>query len=124
MSEHLRDRLHEEMSGQLPPPDHDLVAGAVSSGLRTRRVRRTASGAGTVAVVSLTVLAVTFGSQVGAGPRARRVGRGGAGATTARAAGAAPAATTTVAASTTTSAAAPTSAADTGTVDAKVAMAQ
>src|SRR5947207_994412 len=62
MSEHLRDRLHQEMSAQLPPPDRDLVAGAVSSGLRTRRLRRTVSGAGTFAVVGLTALAVTMAS--------------------------------------------------------------
>jgi hypothetical protein len=73
MSDHLRDRLHQEMSGQLPPPDHDLVAGAVASALRARRVRRTASGAGTLAVVGLTVLAVTLGSQLGTGPTSSSV---------------------------------------------------
>src|SRR3954454_7346606 len=82
MSEHLRDRLHEEMSGQLPAPDRDLVAGAVTSGLRARRVRRTASGAGTFAVVGLTVLAVTVGSQLGAGPKSSTgSGQAGGGAT-------------------------------------------
>ncbi|BEP16357.1 hypothetical protein acdb102_46680 [Acidothermaceae bacterium B102] len=68
MSEHLRERLHEEMSGQQPPPADGLVARAVAGGVRARRARRTASGLGTVGVVGLTVLAITFGSQIGAGP--------------------------------------------------------
>ena len=67
MSEHLRDRLHDEMAGQQPPPAGDLVSRAVAGAVRTRRVRRTASGLGTVAVVGLTVLAVTAGSQLGSG---------------------------------------------------------
>jgi hypothetical protein len=81
MSEHLRDRLHEEMSGQQLPPAGDLVARAVAGADRTRRVRRTASGLGTVAVVGLTVLAVTVGSQIGAGPASTSVaGSAGSGA--------------------------------------------
>ena len=81
MSEHLRDRLHEEMSGHLPPPADGLVARAVAGGVRTRRVRRAASGLGTVAVVGATVLAVTFGSQIGSGPGSTSVaGSAGSGA--------------------------------------------
>jgi hypothetical protein len=73
MSESLRDRLHEEMSGHEPPPAGDLVARAVVRAERTRRTRRTVSGLGTVAVVGLTVLAVTVGSQLGAGPASTSV---------------------------------------------------
>ena len=73
MSEHLRERLHEEMSGQLPSPAEGLVARAVAGGVRARRVRRTASGLGSFGVVGLTVLAVTFGSQIGAGPASTSV---------------------------------------------------
>src|SRR3954454_2270900 len=129
MSEHLRDRLHEEMSGQLPAPDRDLVAGAVTSGLRTRRVRRTASGAGTFAVVGLTVLAVTVGSQLGAGPTSSSVsGQAGAGVTTAAVTQvAAPAPITAKAiapAPVASTAPATTTAAVTGTVGDKVALAQ
>jgi hypothetical protein len=80
MSEHLRDRLHEEMSGQQLPPADDLVARAVAGAVRTRRGRRTASGLGTVAVVGLTVLAVTVGSQLSAGsPSASSAQQAGAG---------------------------------------------
>lgn len=64
---HLRDRLHDEMSGLEMPPAGDLVARAVAGGVRTRRVR-TATGLGSVAVVGLTVVAITAGSQLGAGP--------------------------------------------------------
>ena len=67
MSEHLRDRLHQEMAGQQPPPAGDLVACAVAAAVHTRKVRRTASGVGAVAVVGLTVLALTVGSQIRAG---------------------------------------------------------
>ncbi len=80
MTEHLRERLHEEMSGFPPPPADNLVALAVADGLRTRRVRRTASGLGTVAVVGLTVLALTVGSQLGAGRSASLSGQAGSGA--------------------------------------------
>ena len=84
MSEHLRDRLHAEMSELVHPPADDLVARAEAQGVRTRRVRRTASGAGTVAVVGLTVLAVTIGSQLGTGPASTSVaGHAGAAAVTA-----------------------------------------
>lgn len=70
MSEHLRDRLREEMSGAARPPIDGLVSGAVDRAVHTRRVRRVASGAGTAGVVGLTVLAVTFGSQLTTGPAA------------------------------------------------------
>jgi hypothetical protein len=67
MSEHLRDRLREEMSGLQRPPVDTLVVGAVAKAARARRVRRTASGVGTAAVVGVTVLAVTMGSQLAPG---------------------------------------------------------
>lgn len=83
MTEQLRDRLHDEMSGHQPPPEHGMVARAVASGRRTRRIRRTASGVGTVAVVGLTVLTVTLGSQLGSGPASTSgAGQAGSGAAT------------------------------------------
>lgn len=68
MDEHLRDRLHHEMAGCQPPLAGDLVARAVAGAVRSRKVRRTASTLGAVVVVGLTVLAVTLGSQLRAGP--------------------------------------------------------
>ncbi len=73
MTGHLRDRLHDEMSNYPLPPEDGMVARAVASGLRTRRIRRAASGLGTVAIVGLTVLTVTVGSQIGAGPASTSV---------------------------------------------------
>ena len=90
MSEHLRDRLREEMSGQQRPPLDDLVSSSVSAAERNRRVRRTASGLGTVAVVGITVLAVTIGSQLSAGSGHTAANQAGSGAAAAVATAAAP----------------------------------
>src|ERR1700712_1289122 len=76
MSEHLRDRLHEEMSGHQPPPADDLVARAVAGAVRTRRTRRTASGFGTAAVVGVTLLGVTYGSRLRPGSSSSSVQAG------------------------------------------------
>src|SRR4051812_44980953 len=62
MSEHLRDRLLEEMAASPRPPVDGVVAGAVARGRRQRRTRRVVAGAGTTAVVGVTVLAVGIGA--------------------------------------------------------------
>jgi hypothetical protein len=112
MTDQLRDRLREEMSGQQRPPVDGLVAGAVDRARHTRRVRRSASGLGTVGVVGLTVLAVTIGSQLTSRPASSPSIQ--AGSPAASPAAATPAAvTTTAAAAVTTAAPAPTSAAAT-----------
>jgi len=112
MTDQLRERLREEMSGQQRPPVDGLISGAVDRAQHSRRVRRTASGLGTVGVVGLTVLAVTIGSQLSAGPASSPSIQAGSPAPTAAAVTPA-AATTTVAAAVTSAVPAPTSAAAT-----------
>ena len=67
MTDDLRSRLHEELSGPDRAPVDVLVAEALQRGRRARRVRRAGAGVGTVAVVGLTVFAVTIGSQLAGG---------------------------------------------------------
>ena len=74
MSEHLRDRLLEEMAASHRPPVDGVVAGAVQRGRRQRRTRRVVAGAGTTAVVGVTVLAVGIGASFAPNHAARSAG--------------------------------------------------
>ena len=74
MSEHLRDRLLEEMAASHRPPVDGVVAGAVQRGRRQRRTRRVVAGAGTTAVVGVTVLAVGIGASFAPHHAARSTG--------------------------------------------------
>ena len=67
MKEDLRVRLREEMAGHDGTPISTLVTAAVHGGRREKRLRRVASGAGTLGVVTVTVLALVVGSQLSGG---------------------------------------------------------
>lgn len=119
MSEQLRQRLRDEMGNSHRPPVDGLVSAAIERGRRQRHARRVIAGAGTTAVVGVTVLAVGIGAAVAPNHVASRgdVSAGASGSAVNSAAPtttAAPAVTATAAASQTPSAtsAAPSSAVD------------
>jgi hypothetical protein len=67
MSDQLRERLREEMSGQQRPQMGGVVEAAVQRGSRARQVRRAASGVGTLAVVSAAVGVLVLSGQAAPG---------------------------------------------------------